>query len=191
MVSWKKTTQLLKDVFNHPTFEKFTSLKWASKTLAIILSSIVVFLLIGIVGLAILGAIYAIIERLPYFIFLIISIIVLLGVLGVGMILIPPLWKKIVRSLTIGNGKQVLLWVIVALWFFVMFHKWIYETSVNYEIALMFVLTGLVLWIVTVTLLLATIGRSQILAGIGGYVCLMVLYAGIYNLGNYILRKPI
>lgn len=70
-----------------------------------------------------------------------------------------------------------------------MFNIFIYETSPNDEIALLLVLTGLVFWVITLALLLTTHGRTQLLSGIGGYVSIMIFFAGMYYF--VFLQKPI
>lgn len=88
--------RILKDIFSRATFEKITSLKWASKTLALVLVSITGILLLWIGVMAIGALIFQIIENIPFYTFAIIFIIISTGVLAIGGIILPSLWQKIV-----------------------------------------------------------------------------------------------
>ena len=162
--------------------ENATSLEWASRMLALVLSSIVgLIILFGVIMYG-LGMIFMIVENLPYFAFVTVFMIILSGFAWLGSAIFPPLRKQVINFLTIGKGKTILLWILGFMWFFVIFHRAIAEKPAHLEMALTILFSGIVLWIVSITLLLTTHGRYQIFSAIGSYICFMLIFAGIYNL---------
>ena len=110
---------MLKRILKHVNNWEITSVKWASKMLAIILSIIAVLISIFFVGgfiyISISFLIYRVIENLPYYKFVVTLMLIFSGSIAVGMLLLPPLWKYIAKLLTVGSGKKSCLSVFKAL----------------------------------------------------------------------------
>lgn len=165
----------------------FTDLRFASKALAAIISTIALAVLGMVAFLYLFGFFFWASSQAYFLVFMLVGGAVFLAFIMIGQLVAPILWQQTTMWISGSTGRGSIICGVGLSWFS-LFLFWIYSTNgIQVEAAITTILTSCLMLIYLSTLVVSIRGRAQIAASVGGFLCILVLYGGVYNL-SYLLK---
>lgn len=156
----------------------WTSLRWASKTLALLLS-----LMAGSLAFMLLaGGILYFLSTFRYFVFMALFTAISLGAVTLAAYLYPRVRAFLARALTVGNGRKRLVQAAGVLWFLLFSYWAATEADISKEIAATALSSSILVLIGSISHAIVKQGRLRIVSLVAGFLCIIVLYGAIYSL---------
>lgn len=171
--------QIIKKLKSLINLSHITSLRWASKTLAVVISAIA--------GLALLYslllfAVMHIFNNLAFFLYMLVFLVVFIIIVALSVWFFPHLWYFIVKVLTSKDCKIAMFYSPLTLWIIVLLYSTGTDKPDHKEFALTLISSSIIMFILAIVQAITSRKRRRIFAVVGGFICIILLYAGIYNL---------